>query len=176
MPAGNDLIESVGSLVKELEEAGLDPILVGGMALVLLGSQRVTRDFDFLLSGKETAAKVAVEILYRHGFELISKLNDKGEVLRTIGNPRVAISRLSLDSPDSAYFYNHDSGLKVDLLFDFPVPAVEISGRADKIKIRSHSFRVASVLDLIRLKEISFADRKTASDAQDLEFLRRIKQ
>jgi hypothetical protein len=88
----------------------------------------------------------------------------------------VAISRLSLDSPDSAYFYNHDSGLKVDLLFDFPVPAVEISGRADKIKIRSHSFRVASVLDLIRLKEISFADRKTASDAQDLEFLRRIKQ
>lgn len=175
MRGESDYIEDVGSLVKEFEKSGLDPVLVGGMALVLLGSQRVTKDFDFLVSRKGTAAKEAVEILYRHGFQLISKFNDKGEALRTIDNPKVATSRLDLDSPDSVFFYNHDSGLKIDLLLDFPLPAEEISARADKIKIRSHFFRVASVQDLIRLKEISFADRKAASDAQDLEFLRKIK-
>ncbi len=65
MPAGNDLIESVGSLVKELEKAGLDPTLVGGMALVLLGSQRVTRDFDFLLSGNEAAATLGLSMVLK---------------------------------------------------------------------------------------------------------------
>lgn len=56
IPMGHDVdrsdshLEIVGRVVKSLTDAGFEPILVGGMALVILGSQRVTRDFDFVIA------------------------------------------------------------------------------------------------------------------------------
>lgn len=46
MDEGATHLESVGSVVGALTDLGLSPVLVGGMALVVLGSRRVTRDFD----------------------------------------------------------------------------------------------------------------------------------
>jgi len=172
MPKQNDYIETIGLLTKDLEAQGFHPTLVGGMALVIMGSQRVTNDFDFLVSRQDLLVEQVIEVFYKHGFELISKFNERREVLRTIENPQVAKVRLGMDSPESAYFYNHQSELKIDLLFDFPIPAKEVASRALKIKVKSHSWRVASREDLIRLKEIAYADRRLASDATDLEFLR----
>ncbi len=170
----DNYLELVGSLVDELEEKGFSPVLVGGMALIVLGSQRVTYDFDFLVSLQDLLVEEVMEIFYRHGFELISKFNERREVLRTIENARIASIRLKIDEPTSAYFYNHKNELKIDLLFDFPFPAKEVASRSKKINVKNHSLRVASREDLLRLKEIAYADRKLASDAQDLEFLRSI--
>lgn len=142
------------------------------MALILLGSQRVTKDFDFLISTQEETLSDVVDIFYGLGFELISKFNDRREVVRTIDNKNVAAARLKLDAPSSAYFFNRTTRLKIDLLFDFPLQAKDVASRAIRVKIKSHSLRVASREDLLRLKEIAYADRHSASDAQDLEFLR----
>ena len=172
MSRANEYVESIGSLAKDLEKHGLQPVLVGGMALVLMGSQRVTNDFDFLVSLPDLLMDTVIEVFYKHGFELISKFTERREVLRTIDNPRVAAIRLKMDSPESAYFYNYNSELKIDLLFDFPLPAKEVASRALKIKVKSHTFRIACREDLIRMKEIAYADRRSGADAQDLEFLR----
>ena len=43
-------LDAVGSVVEALAGLGLEPVLVGGMALVVMGSRRVTRDFDFLVA------------------------------------------------------------------------------------------------------------------------------
>jgi hypothetical protein len=43
-------LEEVGVVVGVLTDLGFEPVLVGGMALVILGSRRVTRDFDFVLT------------------------------------------------------------------------------------------------------------------------------
>ncbi|HEC13680.1 MAG TPA: hypothetical protein ENI80_10640 [Acidiferrobacteraceae bacterium] len=115
-----------------------------------------------------------VQIFFHHGLELVSKVNKQREVTRTIDNKKIAYSRLQLNKPDSAYFYNHKTGLRIDLLFNFPLIAIEVAKKAQKKKIRSHTFTIASKNDLIRLKEIAFQNRKLASDAQDLEFLNRI--
>ena len=85
----------------------------------------------------------------------------------------VASARLRIDRPKSAYFYRADLGLRVDLLFDFPILAHEIRGRSTRKKIRSYVFHIASRADLIRMKEIAAGERRVASDVQDLEFLRR---
>src|SRR5207247_9206473 len=37
-------LETVGEIVEGLRALGLAPVMVGGMALVVLGSRRVTRD------------------------------------------------------------------------------------------------------------------------------------
>ena len=54
-------------------------------------------------------------------------MNRAGDVTATIDNPRVAVTRLRLDAPASAYFLNPETGLRIDLLFDFPLPAAELA-------------------------------------------------
>ena len=92
--------------------------------------------------------------------------------MRTIDNPRVAAIKLKEDLPDSLFFFNWKTRLRVDLLLDFPLPASDILTRATRLKIPPGSLWVASVEDLLRLKELAYADRHSASDAQDLEFLK----
>ncbi len=164
-------LDVVGQIIKELESHNLTPVLVGGMALVILGSQRVTKDFDFLISEEARNLRELVRIFYKQGLELASKVNAQREVVQTIDNQNIAYSRLQLDKPESAYFYNHKTGLRIDLLFDYPLSAINVVKNAHKKKIRSHTFTIASIDDLIRLKEIAYKNRKLASDAQDIEFL-----
>ena len=167
-----DPLRRLAPLAKALEGRGLSPVLVGGMALVILGSQRITKDFDFLISCRELDSEVVKEI-YGLGYELITKLSPEGEVIRTIARPRVAAARLNLEKPRSAFFRSR-KGTRVDLLLDFPLPARDIADRADRVGRKPDVLRVASPKDLLKLKEIAYADRKSASDAQDLEFLRKL--
>lgn len=174
MATSDGYLRTVGGLAGALDERGFVPVLVGGMALVLLGSQRVTRDFDLLVSTEGSSTEDLVRLMYRHHLELVTKFSPEGEVKRTIDNVRVAVAKLKVEQPRSLFFYNPKTGLRVDLLLDFPLPAQPVAGRAEKVKVGSGSLRVASTKDLRRLKEIAYADRRSASDAQDLEFLRNL--
>jgi hypothetical protein len=167
-----DFIQSVGELLNDLAKLGHSPTLVGGMALVTLGSKRVTRDFDFLIDEEAREQDTLISAFYRRGFELVSKIDRDGDVVRTIDNQKIASVRLRIDKPKSAYFYNHSLALRVDLLFDFPVPAQGVRERSKRTKIQSYSFRIACREDLITMKEIAARDRKLSSDLQDLEFLK----
>jgi len=170
----SDFIEVVGALAEDLARAGYEPTLVGGMALVVLGSTRVTRDFDFLVTEAARGQEALARAFYRRGLELASRLDERGEVVRTIDSATIAAARLRIDRPPSAHFYDHESGLRVDLLFDFPVPATGVHARATAKRIRSRLLHVASKDDLIAMKEIAAKDRSLAADAQDLELLRRL--
>jgi hypothetical protein len=164
-------LEIVGRVVKTLTDAGFEPILVGGMALVILGSQRVTRDFDFVIAHPRERRETVVDVLYEHGLELVAGLNDVGEVTATIAKRRVAVSRIRLDRPASVHFCNPKTRLRIDLLFDFPVPAATLAENATRTKIRSHVMRVASEADLLHLKKLALAKRTAPGDAQDIAFL-----
>lgn len=169
-----DFIESVGKLLKDITQLGHTPTLVGGMALVTLGSTRVTKDFDFLIAEKAREQKTLIQVFYKRDFELVSKIDKHGNIVRTIDNQEVASARLRIDQPKSAYFYNHTLGLRIDLLFDFPIPAKEVHTRSTHKKIQSYSFHIASKQDLIKMKEVAINDRRISSDLQDLEFLKSI--
>jgi hypothetical protein len=166
-----DPLKEIFPLLGALEEQGLQPVLVGGMALVVLGSQRITKDFDFLVSSKEMSTDL-VELVYRQGYELVTKFNKAGEVARTVANPKVAAARLKREKPRSVFFYDWKTGLRVDLLLDFPLATRGIAERAARIGRKPRVLRVAAPEDLLRLKVIAYADRKSTADAQDLEFLR----
>ncbi len=171
MPDPMDHLQAVGDIVRGLRDLGLEPVLVGGMALVVLGSRRVTRDFDFVIARPGDRLASTLDIFYTRGLELVSRLNDMGDVISTIANRKVAAIRLRLDAPVSAYFFNPETGLRVDLLFDFPIPAAELAERATRTKIRAHVFEVASEHDLLRLKRIAKSERSAPGDAEDIAFL-----
>jgi hypothetical protein len=168
-PSGH--LGQVAQVVAQLQALGLQPVLVGGMALVLLGSRRVTRDFDFVIERPGERLSEALDVFYDRGLELAARLNEVGDVTATIGNRRIAASRLRLDQPDSAFFFNPDSGLRIDVLFDFPLPARELSGRSVPAKTPHGVLRLASEPDLLKLKQIAQSNRSLASDAQDISFL-----
>ena len=166
-------LEAVGEFADELRSRGLQPILIGGMALVVLGSRRVTRDFDFVIPAPGDRLREVVGLLYGRGLELVSRLNKDGEVTATIAHRRVATSRLQIDRPETAHFYNSRTGLRIDLLFDFPVPAATLVERAARVRIGRHILYVASARDLLDLKRIAAANRESPGDAEDLAFLER---
>jgi hypothetical protein len=170
-------LEAAGAIVDELRLLGLNPVLVGGMALVILGSRRVTRDFDFLVDAPGERLSAVVDLFYDRGFELVSRLDGAGDVTATIDHRRVAAGRIRTDGPASVYFFNSGTRLRIDLLFDFPLPAHGVAKAALRMKILGHVFAVASAEDLLRLKKIASAARSFAGDAQDIQFLEsRLKQ
>ena len=166
-----DPLGTVGEIVDALHALRLDPVLVGGMALVVLGSRRVTRDFDFVIARPGERLASAIALLYDRGLELVSRLDEAGDVTSTISNRRAAIARLKLDAPASASFFDPKSGLRIDLLFDFPIPAATLARRATRTRIRTYLFHVASEPDLLRLKKIALAERSAPGDAVDIAFL-----
>lgn len=174
MAKTSDPIEEVGKIVQKLEDLGLQPVLIGGMALVILGSRRVTRDFDFLVSDKKEQIRLLTEIFYKRNLELTSRTDKDGNILQTIDNAKIAAIRIQLDAPKSVHFFNRKTGLKIDLLFDFPLAAKDLAARASIKKIGSYVFRIASRADLMKLKKIAYEDRHFAADAQDLEFLKKL--
>lgn len=171
MTAAAELNEVV-QIADGLKGIGLEPVLVGGMALVLLGSRRITRDFDFVIRQPGDRLNAVVDLFYDRGFELASKVNDAGDIVATLDNRRVAGGRLELDAPASAYFWHRTKRLRLDLLFDFPVAAAELAANAVETRIRGRVLNVASAADLLRLKEIAANKRSAAGDTQDIEFLK----
>lgn len=165
------LLIDAGRLVADLTTLGLEPVLVGGMALVTLGSRRVTRDFDFVIPIPGDRLEALVDVFYDRGLELAARVNDAGDITATIDNRKVATIRLRLDAPSSAYFSHPKTSLRVDLLFDFPVPASQLAERATRITVRSQGLLVASEDDLLHLKRIARASRVAPGDAEDIAFL-----
>jgi len=171
MAGSKDFLDDAAAIAKELRALGFEPVLVGGMALVILGSRRVTRDFDFVIAQPGDRLEKLIDVFYGRGLELASRLSEQGDVTATLSNRRVASIRLRLDAPTSAYFLNPRTGLRIDLLFDFPIPAATLAARATRMKIRARLFHVASEQDLLRLKRIAKARRSSPGDAQDIAFL-----
>jgi hypothetical protein len=172
MAADFDQLAVVGDIAGELRRRGLEPILIGGMALVILGSRRVTHDYDFVIAHPRDRLGQLVDLFYDRGLELVGRIDAAGDVAATIDNRTVAAARLRIDGPESAYFFNPSTRLRIDLLFDFPVAAADLARRATRTKIRSHVFEIASPADLLRLKKLASTSRSFAGDKQDIEFLK----
>lgn len=165
------LLDEAGDVVEALAALGFAPVLVGGMALVTLGSRRVTRDFDFVVAAPGSRLQELVDAFYDRGLELASRVNADGDVVASIDNRRVATTRLRIDAPASAHFVNRSSGFRIDLLFDYPEPASALAASARTLKIRSRTFTVASEPDLLRLKRIARDRRSSPGHAEDIAFL-----
>ena len=167
-------LELVGGVIKKLNALGIEPVLIGGMALVILGSRRVTQDFDFVVSSFGDKIVEVLKIFYDAGLELVTKFNDKGDVVATLNNQVIAKVRLQVDQPVSCYFYNFKNDLKIDLLFDFPIPVTELLKEAHKKKINKQSFVIASENHLLQLKQIAKSSRQKSGDGDDIEFLQNL--
>ena len=165
----------LGKLVRRLRAAGYEPVLVGGMALIVYGSSRATFDTDLLTARPPdlAAAKRLMTAVFDAGFVYITRFDADGLPTSWIDVPNVAAARVMTNGPDTCFFWNRDAEMRVDLLLDFPLHASGILEESNSFELAANlGLAVASLAHLAALKEIAVRDRDRPEDALDLAFIR----
>ncbi|MEK8022614.1 MAG: nucleotidyl transferase AbiEii/AbiGii toxin family protein [Candidatus Hydrogenedentota bacterium] len=167
MIEAQDLIRKIAC---HLDEASLDPVLIGGAALIHHGSDRVTKDFDIVIRASADPGEL-MDIIYGAGFRLITRFHDDRSPRRFIEESGIAALKCKEEKPDALFFYHPKRDVRLDVLLDFPAPAAELRRRAVISDDADNPISVASRPDLRWMKEKAYRDRGASRDAMDLLFL-----
>ena len=152
-----------------LEAARLRYVLVGGLALVLHGVDRLTADID-----------LAIDLAPEEALRLISVLDESGYRPAVPVDPRMladAAARESWyrDRNMRVFSYWDSTGKRptIDIFIASPIPFDELWQHSTRIGIgKGLNVRVASIADLIRLKELAGRPQ----DLADIDRLRSIQE
>jgi hypothetical protein len=141
-------------------------VVVGGLATVLHGHARLTLDVDLVVDLEPAEARKAINALSELGLQ-----------------PRAPVRAVDFADPKIREAWIRDKNmtvfslwnpsepmLVVDLFVESPIPFEQLWSRAEAVQIRGESVRIASIPDLIRMKEASGRPQ----DRADIEALREI--
>lgn len=150
-----------------LNQDGVRYIVVGGVAVVLHGYARFTADIDLVVDLDPPAARVAIRSLTGMGLQ-----------------PRVPVEPEAFADPKQRQEWIEHRGMRVfslydpgdplrtvDLFVQSPIPFDELWSRSKLIALPTGEVRVASLDDLIKMKEIA-GRPQDATDIRALEALR----
>ena len=138
-------------ILRALNDAEVRYVAVGGVAVVLHGHARLTTDLDLAIDLAPEPAAAAVKALVNIGFE-----------------PRVPVDPLGIADPDVRRRWIEDKGMTVfsmwdpsdpthavDLFVTEPIDFEELWDRSILVSLEHTQARIASIPDLIRMKETS---------------------
>ena len=153
-------------IFKELTTAGIDFVVVGGVAVNLHGIPRMTYDIDLMILFEEENITKTIKKLERLGY-----------------TPRVPVSSEDLVDEKARETWIREKNMKaftfqnpnqaiaeIDLLIDSCIPYEDIKQRAIMFEIGNTKVPVASIPDLIELK-LGSGRRQ---DLSDIEHLRKL--
>ena len=173
---------STSELIALLESHQVPAVIVGGIAMRLHGSPRVTQDLDLAIAS--TATDDALTALYRNGYVLVVAVTQQGATL--IGGEAAARKWVERNRPGSLTLVERPALLRgeeskkvphhairvesqVDLLYDLAVPFGRLLHDAEGGVVSEVQVRYASAQHLLELKR-SRSDRSAADEA-DIAFL-----
>jgi len=153
----------VRAIFKALNEAGVDYVVVGGLAVILHGYLRATADIDLVIGLDRANGERAVQALEGAGLK-----------------PRLPLPLADLAREDARREWGEHRNMlvfplwdpgnpmrSVDVFVREPMPFVELARDAVVKKIDGMDVRVASIEHLIAMKRIS----SRARDLEDIEKL-----
>lgn len=163
-------------VVRKLTSAGITPVLVGGIAMVVYGSSRATRDCDLAVKKTEEAIRKAVRSMYEEGFGLIFDWNEeKFRPNKVEKDLQLAMGWAGVELPESLWFWSNEDEVRVDLVLDIPLEFDELQESAEKRVIEGTRILVASPAALKCMKEAALrSNPNRITDEQDLLFLKRL--
>ena len=151
-----------GRIVRALVERGVDFVLIGGLAAVLHGSPRVTQDLDICFATDSVNLEALGDVLVGLGARLAG-VNDDVPFVPDAGTLR-NVELLTLDT---------DAG-RVDVLArpaGFPGYST-LRERAERFDLGGTAFLVASIRDLLAMKEAAGRPKDLADIAELTAILR----
>ncbi len=155
------------AIFKEFHKKKVKYVLVGGLAVNLLGSLRSTADMDiFVEMSDENLAKV-VSILKKQGYRVKQPVDPMKLADKDIRNDWIHGKHMK------AFNFYQDGGLnEVDIIIDSPVSFEEAAKGVVPIRMGGVTIPVISIDDLIKMK----CGTKRDIDKWDVAQLKKIKK
>ncbi len=155
-------------LLAALDASGVRFVVVGGVATVLHGHPRFTADLDVALDLSADNVGAAVEALTTLGLAPSVPVDARG-----FADPQVRAGWVedrhlivfTLVDPDDPF-------RRVDMLAENPVPFEDLWARSQAMALGTITVRVASIDDLIAMKQLA----GRAQDLADIEALEQIRE
>lgn len=166
-----------------LAQNGIEAVIIGGVAMRLHRSPRVTQDLD--VSVPSMHVDPVMRLMYQHGFVVVTAVTETGaEVAATIDGARqwvesahpgsiTFVARPSTDlglGPQEVPHEALDVESQVDVLYDLAVPFGRLLHDSHTVTVAGVTIRYAAAHHLVQLKEAR-SDR-SAADESDLAYLR----
>lgn len=155
----------VEEILRRLTSAGVDFVVIGGMALVLSGSARLTRDLDIAFAADPTNLEALGAVLTG----LDAKLREIDEDIPFVADARTLANVRLLTLTTSAGW------LDVHREVDGSPPYETLRRNANRVKLGEFAVLVASPHDLIAMKRAAGRPQDTA-DIAELETILRLRR
>ena len=152
------------TIFKELNDLGIDYLVVGGLAVNFHGVPRMTYDIDLMILLEQENILKVVTKLTQWGYKPKIPIDPRDLADETKRNSWVQEKGMK-----ALNFYSETLPIgEIDIVIDSPIPYKELKTRAIKIKLQDEKIPTVSIHDLIELK--LRAGRK--QDLADVEHLR----
>ena len=136
-------------IFQELNEQNVRYVVVGGLAVVLHGHLRTTADIDLVLALDQTNVLAAVKALKTLGYRPRPPVPFEDFADKKKRAEWIAEKGLTVFSTFSSKF----PGIEVDLFVEEPFDFERVFSRVVRIKLEKTTVTVASLDDLIEMKE-----------------------
>lgn len=142
-------------------------VLIGGIAVNLLGSLRSTADMDILVEMSDNNLKKVVTILKKNGYSVKQPVDPMG-----IADKKTRELWIKKKHMKAFNFYKNEGLEEVDIIIDTPLYFKDV--KKDILWIKSDDIRipVISINNLIKMKRNTGRD----IDKLDIEELKKIKK
>lgn len=153
-------------ILREFQKQRVKYVLVGGMALNMLGSMRSTADMDILVEMSDQNLKKVIKILTKNGYRVKQPVDPMGMADQVTRRDWIQNKHMK------AFNFYKDRELKeVDIIIETPVSYEKARKTALTIKCGRLTLPVISIEHLITMKKRS----NRPVDKLDIEDLKRIK-
>ena len=156
-----------GEILREFQKEKVRYVIVGGIAVNLLGSLRSTADMDIVVKMSNDNLRKVVSILKRKGYHVKQPVDPMG-----IANEKIRHEWIHNKHMKAFNFYKEDELKEVDIIIESPVSYEEAKKGALKIKIEDTILPVISIDNLIKMKR----NTGRSVDKFDIGELKKIKK
>ncbi len=157
-------------VLKEFQKQKVKYVLVGGIAVNLLGSMRSTSDLDILVEmSNDNLAKV-VKIMKKKGYHVKQPVDPMG-----IADDKIRKDWIHNKNMKAFNFYKEDEFKEVDIIIDSPVSFGQAAKTAVRIKVGTTMLSVISIDNLIKMKKNAgrLRDRLDITELKKIKALRK---
>lgn len=154
-------------IFREFQRQKVKYILVGGIAVNLLGSLRSTADMDVLVEMSNDNLRKVVNILKNKGYHVKQPVDPMG-----IADEKIRHDWIKNKHMKAFNFYKENGLKEVDIIIDSPISYEKARKDAIRIKIDDIILPVISINNLIIMKKNAGRNK----DNLDIEELQKIKK
>jgi hypothetical protein len=154
-------------ILREFQKQKVKYVLVGGIAVNLLGFLRSTVDMDILAEMSNENLRKVVGILKKQGYRVKQPVDPMG-----IANENIRYDWIHNKNMKAFNFYKESELKEVDIIIESPVSFAQANKTALRIKIGDIILPVISIDNLIRMKKTAGRE----ADKLDIVKLKRIKK